>query len=271
MIRVWLVAGLAFLYAPLAVLVIGSFNAQRLSSSWGGFSTRWYGQVLADPVMREAALLSLRIALVSAGLSVVLGFLAGHALARRRVPGETLFAALLAAPLVLPDLLIGFCFVLLFVVLGVPRGAVTITLAHATIGMSYVAVVVRAQLAANGTGLEDAARDLGASPFGAMLCVTLPLAAPALVAGFLLAFTLSLDDLVVASFVSGPGATTLPMVMFSALRLGATPALAAIASLVLAAVVTALLAAASVSRLRRSPAAISTPGPGHLGDHAQLS
>jgi putrescine transport system permease protein len=252
MIRAWLIAGLGFLYLPLAVLVIGSFNAQRLSTSWGGVSTRWYAQVLADPVMIDAALLSLRVAVVSACASAVLGFLAGHALARRRVPGAIAFSGLLAAPLVLPDLLIGFCFVLLFVVLGVPRGAATITLAHATIGMSYVAVVVRAHLAASGTVLEDAARDLGATEASALLRITLPLAAPALLAGWLLAFTLSLDDLVVASFVSGPGATTLPMVIFSALRLGATPALAALATLLLGCIVLALgLAALLPALLRR--------------------
>lgn len=251
MIRALLIAGLAFLYAPLAVLVVGSFNAARLAGSWGGWTLRWYEQVLADPLLREATGLSLRVALVSAILATVLGGLAGYALARQRIPARPAFAGLLAAPLVLPDLLIGFSFVLLFVVLGVPRGAGTIVLAHATIGMAYVAVVVQAQLAAAGTLLEDAARDLGATPWGALLRITLPLASPALVAGFLLSFTLSFDDLVVASFVSGPGATTLPMVMFSSLRLGATPALAAIATLLLL-MVTALLAglAAVLARWR---------------------
>jgi putrescine transport system permease protein len=152
---------------------------------------------------------------------------------------------------VLPDLLIGFAFVLLFVVLGVPRGAGTIVLAHTTIGMAYAAVVVEARLAATGTLLEDAARDLGASAIGALLRITVPLAAPALLAGWLLAFTVSMDDLVVASFVSGPGATTLPMVVFSALRLGATPALAAVATLVLAALVCLLVAGTAIRRLIR--------------------
>ncbi len=250
MIRAALIAGLGFLYLPLAVLIVGSFNAQRLAGAWGGWSLRWYTAVLHDRAMLDAALLSLQVAAISATLAVLLGGLAGHALARRHVPGRFLFAGLLAAPLVLPDLLIGFAFVLLFVVLGAPRGAATIVIAHATIGMAYVAVVIEAQLAATGTTLEDAARDLGALPLSALLRITVPLAAPALAAGWLLAFTLSLDDLVVASFVSGPGATTLPMVVFSSLRLGATPALAAVASLVLATVI-ACLGLAAFLRMRR--------------------
>jgi putrescine transport system permease protein len=246
MIRAWLIAGLGFLYLPLVVLVTGSFNAARLAGAWGGFSFAWYRVVLADERLLDAAWLSLRVAVVSACLATLLGGLAGHALARRRVAWRAGFSALLAAPLVLPDLLIGFAFVLLFVVLGTPRGAGTIIIAHATIGMAYVAVVVEAQLVATGPALEHAARDLGATATQALLRVTVPLAAPALAAGWLLAFTLSLDDLVVASFVSGPGATTLPMVVFSALRLGATPALAAVATLLLLTVMAALATAAAI-------------------------
>jgi len=251
MIRAMLIGGLGFLYLPLVVLVAASFNAARLAGAWGGFSLHWYGVVLGDPRMLDAAWLSLQVAVISASLATMLGGIAGHALARRGVWLRPWFTGLLAAPLVLPDLLIGFAFVLLFVVLGVPRGAGTIVLAHTTIGMAYVAVVVEARLAATGTLLEDAARDLGASAIGALLRITVPLAAPALLAGWLLAFTVSMDDLVVASFVSGPGATTLPMVVFSALRLGATPALAAVATLVLAALVCLLVAGTAIRRLIR--------------------
>ena len=233
MIRALLIAGLSFLWLPLAVMVAGSFNAQRLAGAWGGWSWHWYAQVVNDPVMRDAAVLSLQVAIISATLATILGGLSGHALARGRRAG---LSFLLAVPLVLPDLLLGFAFVLLFVVVGVPRGAGTIVAAHTTIGTAYVAVVVQAQLSANGTALEDAARDLGASPLSALLRITLPLASPALISGWLLAFTLSMDDLVVASCVSGPGATTLPMVVFSALRLGATPALAAVGTVMLAVV-----------------------------------
>jgi putrescine transport system permease protein len=242
MIRAWLIAGLAFLYLPLVVLVGTSVNAERLAGAWGGFSGRWYRMVLADDRMMQAAWLSLEVAVLSATLATILGGLAGHALARGRMRWRDGFAGLLLAPLVLPDLLIGFAFLLLFVVLGAPRGAGTIVLAHATIGMAYVAVVVEARLASAGVALEDAARDLGATRLGALWRITIPLASPALAAGWLLAFTLSMDDLVVASFVSGPGATTLPMVVFSALRLGASPALAAVATLVLGVLSLTLLA-----------------------------
>ena len=194
MIRAVLIGGLGFLYLPLVVLVAASFNAARLAGAWGGFSLHWYGVVLGDPRMLDAAWLSLQVAVISASLATMLGGIAGHALARRGVWLRPWFTGLLAAPLVLPDLLIGFAFVLLFVVLGVPRGAGTIVLAHTTIGMAYVAVVVEARLAATGTLLEDAARDLGASAIGALLRITVPLAAPALLAGWLLAFTVSMDD-----------------------------------------------------------------------------
>ncbi len=246
----WLVGGFVFLYAPLALLIGMSFNGSRLTTVWTGFSLRWYGALLADRALIEAAALSLWVAAASATLAAVLGGMAGLALARfGRFRLRRTFAGLLAAPLVLPDLLIGLSLLLLFVLLeqatGWPqgRGALTIILAHATVGMAFVAGVVEARLAGTGTALEQAAADLGARPFAAFRLVTLPLMAPALAAGWLLAFTLSLDDVVIASFVSGPGATTLPMAVFSALRLGVTPVLNALASLVLALVAGLLLAA----------------------------
>jgi putrescine transport system permease protein len=233
--------GLLFLYGPIVVLVGTSFNASRLMTEWDGFSLRWYGALLDDPELIGAALLSLRIAMVAATLATLLGGLAGFALARMPgLAGRRALAGLLAAPLVLPDLLIGLALLLLFVaseiLLGFPngRGAGTVAVAHATMCLSYVAVVVAGRLAATGTGLEDAAMDLGAGPATTFRRITLPLMAPALVSGWLLAFTLSLDDVVVASFTSGPGATTLPMVVYSTLRLGPTPVLNALATVVLA-------------------------------------
>ena len=249
----WLLGAYAFLYVPIGLLVATSFNNSRLTTVWTGFSTRWYAALFADDSLIAAALLSLRIAAVSATIATVLGALAGVALARlRRFRGRALFAGLLAAPLVLPDLLIGMALLLLFVavqmVLDWPaRGAGTVTVAHATAAMAFVAVVVEARLHDAGTALEDAAMDLGASPLLAFVHVTLRLAAPALVSGWLLAFTLSLDDVVIASFVSGPGASTLPMVVFSMLRLGATPVLNALATVVLGVVALALLVAWAVS------------------------
>lgn len=238
-----LVFGYAFLYGPIAVLIAYSFNDSRLVTVWGGLSLRWYGELFANEKMMQAAWLSLRIAAVSATGAVVLGAAAAFALVRLgRFRGRGAFATLLVAPLVIPEVIIGLSLLLLFVwlqqAIGWPatRGATTIAIAHATIGIAYVAVVVRARLQRLDPDLEAAAADLGAPPFTAFRRVTLPLLAPALVAGWLLAFTLSLDDLVVASFVSGPGASTLPIVVFASVRLGVTPEVNALATLLVAAV-----------------------------------
>ncbi len=243
-----LLFGYAFLFGPIVLLVLTSFNDQRLTTVLTGFSTRWYVTLWHDQRLIDAGLLSLEIAALSATGATVLGTAAGYALTRfTRFRGRGLFAGLIATRLVLPDVLIGLSLLLLFVAseqaFGVPngRGALTIAVAHVSFALSYVAVVVQARLAGSGTELEDAAMDLGASPASAFLLITLPLLAPALLSGWLLAFTLSLDDLVVASFVSGPGASTLPMVVFSSLRLGATPELNALATVILAGVSVLLL------------------------------
>jgi putrescine transport system permease protein len=235
----WLIAVYAFLYAPIAFLLVFSFNDSRLVTSWTGFSTRWYDALWHDPVLIDAALLSLRIAAVSATLATLAGAAAGFALARfGRFRGKGLMEALAAAPLVLPDVMTGLALLLLFVTLGesigwpMERGAGTVTLAHASVAMAYVTIIVRSRLSETGTALEEAAADLNAPPWTVFRRVTLPLMIPALVSGWLLAFTLSMDDLVVASFTSGPGASTLPMVVFSATRLGATPKIYALASLI---------------------------------------
>jgi putrescine transport system permease protein len=247
----------AFLYAPIAALVAYSFNASDRVTVWGGFSTHWYGELLRNEQILSAAWLSLQIAATSATLATVLGALAGFALARLgRFRGRAACAGVLAAPLVLPEVVLGLALLLLFVSLeqatGWPagRGALTIAIAHVTFTLAYVAVVVQARLARFDRSLEEAALDLGARPTKAFCTITLPLIAPALLAGWLLAFTLSLDDLVVASFVSGPGASTLPIVVFSKVRLGLSPEVNALASLVVAAVLLAALAAALLRRRR---------------------
>ena len=235
-----LLAGYAFLYVPIALLVATSFNPSRLTTTLTGFSLQWYAVLWHDTKLIDAALLSLRIGAVSATGATLLGAMAGLALARfGRFTGRGLFASLISARLVLPDVLVGLSLLLLFIqmeqLVGWPqgRGALTITLAHISVSLAYVAVVVEARLADAGADLEDAAQDLGASPLQAFLRITLPLLAPALLAGWLLAFTLSLDDLVVATFTSGPGASTLPMVVFSTLKLGLTPELNALATILL--------------------------------------
>jgi putrescine transport system permease protein len=240
MSRWGLLFGLGFLWAPILLLVAYAFSADRIPFQWGGFSLRWFVALAANARLIEAAWLSLRIAAGAATLAVLLGGLAGWALARcGPFRGRALLGALAGAPLVLPEVVTGLSLLLLFVALagtlGWPgeRGALTVLIAHATIGMAYVAVVVQARLAGQGRELEDAAAALGAAPFTAFRTVTLPLMLPALAAGWLLAFTLSLDDVVVASFVSGPAGTTLPMVLFSRIKVGLTPEINALGVVIL--------------------------------------
>ncbi len=231
--------GFAFFYVPIFVMMFYSFNRSRLATVWGGFSTQWYGKLFENDQIIDAALLSLRIAVVSATMAVILGTMAGLILARMgRFKGRTLFSGMISAPLIMPDVITGLSLLLLFVTLqqwtGWPagRGATTITIAHITFSMAYVAVIVQSRLLSMDESLEEAAMDLGSTPLRVMFDVTLPIIAPAMVSGWLLAFTLSLDDLVIASFTAGPGATTLPMLIFSKVKLGVTPDINALATLI---------------------------------------
>jgi putrescine transport system permease protein len=245
-----LALGFGFLYLPIAVLVAYSFNGSRLVTIWGGFSTRWYGALIDDGKLLTAALTSLEIAVAAATTALVIGTCAGVTMNRFvRFPGRSLLGFMLMAPLVVPEVILGLSLLLLFVaaqiVLGWPatRGVLTVTIAHATFASCFVAVLVRAQLAGFDRNLEEAALDLGARPISVLWHVTLPGISPALVSGWLLAFTMSLDDLVVASFVSGPSATTLPMAVYSSIRIGVTPEINALATIFLT-VVAATVAAA---------------------------
>jgi putrescine transport system permease protein len=235
-----LTAGFAFLYAPIVLLVVYSFNASRLVTVWAGFSTRWYGELASNEAFRNAAVTSLEVALMAASASLALGTCAGFSMARfARFRGRLVFGFALLAPLVVPEIILGLSLLLLFVTLDSavgwpPRGLATITIAHTSFGLCFVSVLVRAQLAQFDRALEEAALDLGARPWTVLTRITLPGIMPALVSGWLLAFTLSLDDLVVASFVTGPAATTLPMAVFSSVRLGVSPQVNALATLFLA-------------------------------------
>jgi putrescine transport system permease protein len=247
--------GYAFLYLPVVLLIVFSFNASRLVTVWGGFSVRWYAELWHNESLLAAAWLSVRVAAVNASFAVVLGTLAAHALTRyQRFRGRTGFDLLLTAPLVMPDVIIGLSLLLLFVsleqTLGWPagRGFGTIAIAHITFSLAYAAVVIRARMGQLDPALEEAAMDLGARPLTVFLRITLPLLAPALVSAWLLAFTLSLDDLVIASFVSGPGATTLPMWIYSSVRMGVSPQVNALASLVLLLVAVAVVVAGHTFR-----------------------
>lgn len=249
--------GYAFLYLPLVLVVVYSFNDSRIATVWGGFSTRWYGELLHNEQILDAAFLSLRIALTSATIATILGTMAGIALARfRRFKGRTLFSGMITSPMVMPEVITGLSLLLLFVTLqqltGWPaqRGFGTITIAHTTFAMAYVAIIVQSRLMAMDESLEEAAMDLGGHPLRVMFDITLPLIAPAMVAGWLLAFTLSLDDLVIASFVSGPGSNTLPMYIFSKVKLGVSPDINALATLIILFVSSGVLLSWLVARRR---------------------
>ncbi|GGB38054.1 putrescine ABC transporter permease PotI [Tistrella bauzanensis] len=250
-----LLTGFLFLYVPILLLIIYSFNASRLVTVWAGFSPKWYGELLADSAIMNAAWVSFRIAAISATLALVLGTMAALVLVRfGRFRSRTLFSGMISAPLVMPEVITGLSLLLLFVTLeqmiGWPagRGVMTIIIAHVTFCTAYVAVIVQARLASFDMSLEEAALDLGAHPAKVFFVITLPIIAPALVAGWLLSFTLSLDDLVIASFVSGPASSTLPMVIFSSVRLGVSPKINALATILVLLVTVAVVLAAWLMR-----------------------
>jgi len=235
-----LAAGLAFLYVPMIMLVIYSFNYSKLVPVWGGWSLRWYTTLFESEAVWNAVVLSLKIAFVNATFATILGTLAGLAMVRfGRFKGRTLFGGMLVAPLVMPEVITGLSLLVLFISLKqligwpVERGFTTITIAHITFSLAYVAVIIQSRLTGMGVTLEEAALDLGAKPFRVLTDITLPRLAPGMVAGWLLAFTLSLDDLVIASFVTGPGANTLPILIFSRIRLGLRPDINALATIII--------------------------------------
>ena len=241
--KVFLVLGLLFLYTPMLVLIIYSFNVSDRVNIWAGFSVKWYGELFRDRAIMNAIWMSIRLAFVSATAAVVLGTLAALVLTRvRNFRGKTLFGGMVTAPLVMPDVITGLSMLLMFVgltnAIGWPsgRGFLTIWIAHVTFCMAFVTVVVSSRLRDLDHSLEEAAMDLGATRLGTFTRITLPIISPALISGWLLAFTLSLDDLVIASFVAGPASTTLPMVVFSSVRLGLSPKINALATLLILAV-----------------------------------
>jgi len=249
--------GYAFLYVPILSVIVYSFNDSRLVTLWGGFSLRWYRALFQDAEILSAALLSLQIAVVSATVATVFGTIAGLALHRiGRFKGRTLLTGMITSPLVMPEVITGISLLFLFITLsdwiGWPgaRGASTITIAHITFSMAYVAVVVRSRLVGSDESLEEAAMDLGGRPLRVFFDITVPMIAPAMISGWLLAFTLSLDDVVIASFVSGPGATTLPMLIFSKVKLGVTPDINALATVIIVLVSLGVITAALLTRKR---------------------
>jgi putrescine transport system permease protein len=235
--------GLAFFYVPILSMIVFSFNRSRLATIWGGFSTQWYVKLFQNAQIMDAALLSLKIALVSATFATILGTMAGLALARfRRFRGRTLFTGLVTAPLIMPEVITGISSLMLFILMaewiGWPgkRGFTTVTIAHITFSMTYVATVVQSRLSSMDASIEEAAMDLGSKPWQVLKDVTLPVISPAIISGWLLAFTISLDDVVITSFTTGPGATTLPILIWSKVRLGVTPDINALATIIVVAV-----------------------------------
>jgi putrescine transport system permease protein len=241
--------GLAFLYLPIVILVIYSFNASRLVTIWGGWSLHWYRALLQDEAMLQAAWASLRIAAVSATAATVLGTLAAVMLTRYgALRGRLVFSSMVYAPLVMPEVITGLSLLLLFVALGIDRGFWTIAAAHTTLTMCFVTVIVHSRLVGFDRSLEEAAMDLGCPPLRTFLTITLPLIAPALIAGWMLAFSLSLDDLVIASFTTGPGATTLPIRIYSEVRLGVKPEVNAICTVMIAIVAAATIVSSLLAK-----------------------
>jgi putrescine transport system permease protein len=254
-----LALGLAFLYLPIAILVINSFNDSRLVTVWSGWSLRWYRALLNDSAMLEAASVSFRVAVLSATAATVLGTLAALALTRGgRFRGRLLFSGMIYAPLVMPEVITGLAMLLLFVAVEIDRGFWTIAIAHTTLTLCFVAVVVQSRLVTFDRSLEEAAMDLGAPPLRTFFTITLPLIWPAVASGWMLAFALSLDDLVIASFVTGPGATTLPIRIYSEVRLGVKPEINAVCTVMIGVVAVGLIAASLMTKraARREPAAL---------------
>jgi|TARA_R110002049_G_scaffold44333_5_gene130134 putrescine transport system permease protein len=244
-----LTLGFAFLYLPMIILVIYSFNSSKLVTVWAGFSTRWYGTLFQNEAFLNAAWVTLKVAVISSSMATVLGTMAAYVLVRGgRFMGRTLFSGMIYAPLVMPEVITGLSLLLLFIGIGLDRGVLTIVLAHTTFSMCYVSVVVSSRLVSFDRSLEEAALDLGSSPWEAFRLVTLPIIAPAVISGWLLAFTLSLDDLVIASFTSGPSATTLPIKIFSAVRLGVSPEINALSTIMIAIVTVGVISASLISK-----------------------
>lgn len=244
-----LTLGFAFLYIPMVILVVYSFNASRLVTVWAGFSTRWYFELLQNEAFLDAARVTLKVALFSSTAATVLGTMAAYVMVRGgRFFGRTLFSGMIYAPLVMPEVITGLSLLLLFIAIGLDRGVFTIVLAHTTFAMCYVSVVVSSRLVSFDRSVEEAALDLGCTPLDAFRSVTLPIIAPAVISGWLLAFTLSLDDLVIASFTSGPASTTLPIRIFSAVRLGVSPEINALSTILIALVTIGVITASLVSK-----------------------
>ena len=247
-----LILGFAFLYIPIIILIIFSFNESKLVTVWGGFSTKWYGELMSNQGIKDAAWVTLKVAFTSSTIATFLGTIAGLVMAKfGRFRGRTLFSGMIYAPMVMPEVIIGLSLLLMFVALSINRGVMTVTLAHITFSMCYVAVVVQSRMSSYDDSINEAALDLGCTPFKTFILITLPIIMPAVISGWLLSFTLSLDDLVIASFTSGPGSTTLPMKIYSMVRLGVTPEINAVSTILVDLVALGVVAGSFIGKKQK--------------------
>ena len=247
-----LILGFAFLYIPIIILIIFSFNESKLVTVWGGFSTKWYSELMSNQGIKDAAWVTLKVAFTSSTIATFLGTIAGLVMAKfGRFRGRTLFSGMIYAPMVMPEVIIGLSLLLMFVALSIDRGVMTVTLAHITFSMCYVAVVVQSRMSSYDDSINEAALDLGCTPFKTFILITLPIIMPAVISGWLLSFTLSLDDLVIASFTSGPGSTTLPMKIYSMVRLGVTPEINAVSTILVGLVALGVVAGSFIGKKQK--------------------
>jgi len=248
-----LLLGFAFLYVPIIILIIFSFNESKLVTVWGGFSTKWYGELMNNQSIKDAAWVTIKVGLMSSTVATFLGTIAGLVMTKfGNFKGRTLFSGMIYAPMVMPEVIIGLSTLLMFVALAVDRGIMTVTLAHITFSMCFVAVIVQSRMSNYDDSITEAALDLGCTPFKTFFLITLPTIMPAVIAGWLLSFTLSLDDLVIASFASGPGATTLPMKIYSMVRLGVTPEINAVSTILVGLVASGVITASIIGKKKKT-------------------
>ena len=247
-----LIVGFSFLYIPIILLILFSFNESRLVTVWGGFSTKWYGELMNNQGIKDAAWVTFKVAFVSSTVATFLGTIAGLVMSRfGKFGGRTLFSGMIYAPMVMPEVILGLSILLTFITLSIDRGVLTVTLAHITFSMCYVSVIIQSRMSSYDESINEAALDLGCTPLRTFLLITFPIILPAIISGWLLSFTLSLDDLVIASFTSGPGSTTLPMKIYSMVRLGVTPEINAVSTILVGLVALGVVTASIIGKRQK--------------------
>ena len=247
-----LMVGFSFLYIPIILLILFSFNESRLVTVWGGFSTKWYGELMNNQGIKDAAWVTFKVAFVSSTVATFLGTIAGLVMSRfGKFGGRTLFSGMIYAPMVMPEVILGLSILLTFITLSIDRGVLTVTLAHITFSMCYVSVIIQSRMSSYDESINEAALDLGCTPLRTFLLITFPIILPAIISGWLLSFTMSLDDLVIASFTSGPGSTTLPMKIYSMVRLGVTPEINAVSTILVGLVALGVVTASIIGKRQK--------------------